>query len=75
MNREFAAVGARRLQQVADHRLELLDVAQRDFEIFPLVGVQFAGNSVQQNRHELIHRRQRRAQFVGHVGEQLVFHH
>ena len=56
MNRELAAVGAGRFQQIADHRLQLLDVAQHDLEVFLLIGIEGAGDAVQKDRHELINR-------------------
>src|SRR5581483_9313655 len=70
---DFAGVHPRRVEQIAHHGLQLLDVAQGDFQIFLLIRVERSGNAVQQQRDELINRGQRRAQLVGHVGEQLVF--
>ena len=69
---ELARLKASDLQQVIDHRLELFDIPQNDFQVPLLFRLQFAGQSVQENGHELIDRSQRRTKLVRYVREELV---
>ena len=54
LDRELAALPARDLEQIIDHRLQLFHVAEDDLEIFALILVQLAHEPVEQDRDELI---------------------
>jgi hypothetical protein len=73
-NAQLAVLDARDLDQVADHAAHLLRVAQTDAEIFALLGGDRAREPVEHDREQLVQRRERRAQLVREVREELGAH-
>ena len=70
---ELAGFRARGFQQIADHVAELVYAAQHGFQVFPLLGQHFTRQSIQQNGYKMVDTSKRSAQFVGHMGQELIF--
>ncbi len=69
---QLAALGARRLQQVADHGLQLRDALQRRSQVIGLPRRDRSGQPIEHQRQVLVNAGQGRAQFVRNVRQKLV---
>src|SRR5580692_10660707 len=68
----FSRFRARRLEQIAHHRTELVCAAENRVQVLVLLGTHLARQTIEQNSDELMNAGERRAQLMRDVGEKLV---
>ncbi len=74
LDRQFPRLHLHRLQQIPNHGPQLLGIAQGHPESIALPWREFALPAVEEIPRIPQNRHQRRAKFVRHVGEQVIFH-